>query len=553
MGAQLDVAYHLGRDVHVDSLPEPRPDPFVGAEHCSPAKNGESSRPLRGRETGLSLESSHAVPPAPPPLPPGPGPGRRRRPRRSPGFGLAGGVGTSGPSPGESRHRPSGPAVSRPPTAFRLRVLPLVRGPTLLRALGLPRPPPAPRSRPPATTRSSGPTTCGARAVLEQHARWIAEPGVGAIALSWWGRGSFMDLGTPLILDVMRDHDLKVTFALEPYADDRGRRYRRRHPLPASRVRGEAGLRRLPAAPQRGRAAKGRSSRASGASCRRAGSTATACTSRPRTTRRMPSGGSRRIGSARHCAPYFGHVTLLADSLEFARTPAAGFDGIGIYDNYVRPDEYAGYAEGASRAGLLFSFNVNPGYDQIEPREIAAGSCYAGPRLRGPSGHRADRLGAQPPNGSVPARAPPRGSRLPWRPRSGCRPTPGSPTTAAASSSSTSTASTSGTKATRSSRCWTPPISAPSCGPRATATRPGRLSAGGAGEPAPPPAQPGQVAARLARATGLGRAGSRPSVGSRRSGSRLPTVRRDAVARGRPGLPDRPQSSATEPGSGTAV
>src|SRR5512145_2492096 len=29
--------------------------------------------------------------------------------------------------------------------------------------------------------------------VVEQHARWIAESGVGAIALSWWGRGSFED------------------------------------------------------------------------------------------------------------------------------------------------------------------------------------------------------------------------------------------------------------------------------------------------------------------------------------------------------------------------
>ena len=70
-----------------------------------------------------------------------------------------------------------------------------------------------------------GPYDVRDRAVLEQHARWIADAGVGAIALSWWGRGSFMDLATPLIMDVMRDHDLKVTFALEPYADDRGRRF----------------------------------------------------------------------------------------------------------------------------------------------------------------------------------------------------------------------------------------------------------------------------------------------------------------------------------------
>jgi hypothetical protein len=73
----------------------------------------------------------------------------------------------------------------------------------------------------------------------------------------------------------------------------------------------------------------------------------------------------------------FAHITLLADSLEFKRTPDSGFDGIGIYDNFIGPEKYAGYAEGASRAGLIFSFNVNPGYDQIEPRVVEAGSCYA--------------------------------------------------------------------------------------------------------------------------------------------------------------------------------
>ncbi len=69
-------------------------------------------------------------------------------------------------------------------------------------------------------------------------------------------------------------------------------------------------------------------------------------------------------------------MTLLADSLEFERTPASGFDGIGIYDNFIAPEAYRPYAEAASRAGLVFSFNVNPGYDQIEPRE-PSDPCYA--------------------------------------------------------------------------------------------------------------------------------------------------------------------------------
>ena len=62
-------------------------------------------------------------------------------------------------------------------------------------------------------------------AVLEQHARWIREAGVGAVALSWWGRNSWENQAVPLILDVLRAHDLKATFALEPYSDARARYY----------------------------------------------------------------------------------------------------------------------------------------------------------------------------------------------------------------------------------------------------------------------------------------------------------------------------------------
>src|SRR6185436_6689204 len=40
------------------------------------------------------------------------------------------------------------------------------------------------------------------RRLLEQHARWIADSGVGAVALSWWGRGSWEDRTVPLIMDV---------------------------------------------------------------------------------------------------------------------------------------------------------------------------------------------------------------------------------------------------------------------------------------------------------------------------------------------------------------
>ena len=62
-------------------------------------------------------------------------------------------------------------------------------------------------------------------AALEQHARWIAEAGVGAINLSWWGRDSFEDKAVPLVMDVMRAHDIHVTFHLEPYNEQHAQNY----------------------------------------------------------------------------------------------------------------------------------------------------------------------------------------------------------------------------------------------------------------------------------------------------------------------------------------
>ncbi|HEY5908173.1 MAG TPA: hypothetical protein VIZ31_09010 [Vicinamibacteria bacterium] len=230
-----------------------------------------------------------------------------------------------------------------------------------------------------------GPYDVRARTVLEQHARWIADSGVGALALSWWGRGSFMDEATPLIMDVMRDHDLKVTFALEPYADDRGRRFAD-DVLYLLREHGEKRGFDAFLLPRNQDGREGPVFKGfrcilpeGGVDCHGVYQPTSDYT--PDAVWRQQTDRVRET-----LRSYFDHVTLLADSLEFARTPASGFDGIGIYDNYVRPEEYRDYAVGASRAGLLFSFNVNPGYDQIEPREIAPDSCYAGPRAVAPPG-----------------------------------------------------------------------------------------------------------------------------------------------------------------------
>jgi hypothetical protein len=63
--------------------------------------------------------------------------------------------------------------------------------------------------------------------VLEQHARWIAGAGAGAINLSWWGPRDRTDRVIPTLMDVMRAHGIHVTFHLEPYSLRRGLDYAR--------------------------------------------------------------------------------------------------------------------------------------------------------------------------------------------------------------------------------------------------------------------------------------------------------------------------------------
>lgn len=212
-------------------------------------------------------------------------------------------------------------------------------------------------------------------AVLEQHARWIREARVGAVALSWWGRDSWQDRAVPRVLDVLAAHDLKATFALEPYADDRAARY----PDDLLYLLREYGERRRWDAFLLLRNADDHVGPVFKSFRTILPETGTDClgVTRP-VSDHTPDAVWRRQTDAvrRTLREDFDHVTLLADSLEFARTPASGFDGIGIYDNFVPPEDYRAHAEGASRAGLLFSFNVNPGYDQVEPRETDD-PCYA--------------------------------------------------------------------------------------------------------------------------------------------------------------------------------
>src|SRR5215467_13359270 len=64
-------------------------------------------------------------------------------------------------------------------------------------------------------------------AVMERHAQWIAEAGVGAIDVSWWGPDSNVNEVIPVLMDVMAAHDIHVTFYIEPYAPDHAQNYAR--------------------------------------------------------------------------------------------------------------------------------------------------------------------------------------------------------------------------------------------------------------------------------------------------------------------------------------
>ena len=75
----------------------------------------------------------------------------------------------------------------------------------------------------------------------------------------------------------------------------------------------------------------------------------------------------------------FDRVTLLADSLHVGRTQAGGFDGIALFDNYVAPDTWRLHADNCTARDLLFSFQVNPGFDSIVFPHPEPDTCYKPP------------------------------------------------------------------------------------------------------------------------------------------------------------------------------
>jgi hypothetical protein len=212
-------------------------------------------------------------------------------------------------------------------------------------------------------------------AVVEQHARWIAESGVGAINISWWGRGTYEDRAVPLIMDVMHDHDIHVTFHLEPYETNRvvdyaddllyllreyGEKRRWDCFLLVENAEGEVG----PIFKSFRTIVPPTTKDCHGVVHALPDYVADTVWRRQTDTARTTLRGD------------FDHITLLADVSDVARMQTAGFDGMAIYDNFVLPSTWAHLADDCSSRDLVFSFNVNPGFDGIHLRTVEPGSCY---------------------------------------------------------------------------------------------------------------------------------------------------------------------------------
>ena len=201
-------------------------------------------------------------------------------------------------------------------------------------------------------------------AVVEQHARWITESGAGGINISWWGPGSYEDRAVHRIMDVMRDHDLRVTFHLEPFRQNRAVTYvddilylLREY---GEKRRWDAFLLLTDASGTTGPVFKSFRTIVPEQvqDCR--GNTHLVADYVPDAMWRSQT--DRLHTTLRND---FDRVTLLADVSDIGRMQAAGFDGMAIYDNFVLPHTWRKLAEDNSSRDLLFSFNVNPGFDNV--------------------------------------------------------------------------------------------------------------------------------------------------------------------------------------------
>lgn len=210
-------------------------------------------------------------------------------------------------------------------------------------------------------------------AVVEQHARWLADSGVGTIAISWWGQDSNTNRATPLIMDVMKAHDIHVTFHLEPYGPDRASAYA----ADINYILREYGERRRWDNFLLLDLADGTSVPVFKTFRTILPTTVVDCLGNVQTVPDYVADDvwMRQTDAVRENAkPLFNRVILLADSLDVGRTKAGGFDGIAIYDSYVRPTTWPQAAKDFGGSNLLYSFAINCGFDGYIPI-VPAGVC----------------------------------------------------------------------------------------------------------------------------------------------------------------------------------
>jgi hypothetical protein len=220
--------------------------------------------------------------------------------------------------------------------------------------------------------------------VMEQHALWIKATGAGAINVSWWGRGSDGDRLLPALMDVMAAHDIRVTFHLEPYRDHHALAY-------AEDI--EYLIRRYGDARSWDclllmHHADGSSGPVFKSFRTILPPTSTDCRGRTTDVADYTADAVRRAQTDRvraMLASQFTRVTLLADSLDVGRSEACGFDGIAIYDNYVRPETWRAHAEACTARNLLFSFSANPGFNGVVDSRLGPESCYVPPAFEPPA------------------------------------------------------------------------------------------------------------------------------------------------------------------------
>ncbi|HSL21813.1 MAG TPA: hypothetical protein VK886_09765 [Vicinamibacterales bacterium] len=235
-------------------------------------------------------------------------------------------------------------------------------------------------AQPPATLATNylpllGPYDSRSARVIEQHAKWIAESGAGAINLSWWGPGSHEDRAAGLVMDVMRAFGIQVTFHLEPYHPNRALRLvddvmyllreygDRRHWDNFLLLRHGDG--------SSGPVFKGFSTLLP--------PTVTDCLG---VTRRVefhvpPAVWREQIARLRReLRADFDRVTILGDVLDVGLIKDSGFDGGTSSDPYLHPDRWTEAAGWFDAEQLLCAFGVNPGFHAPEPTPPPDDPCY---------------------------------------------------------------------------------------------------------------------------------------------------------------------------------